>query len=146
MGSPEKEREITNPSYRYSSLLPPGSSGSGDSCWGSESSPPTFSSSCNNNTQFSRFASQRGCNQKRLHPVHRAALHSQAPPRPRHATTQLLPLHRHAQGCPLHTKARLHIDLSLMGDEKFLSLYATHMANTLPGLLVTTQAYLRKYL
>lgn len=42
-------------------LLPPGSSGSGDSCWGSESFAPTFSSSCNNHTEFSRCASHCGC-------------------------------------------------------------------------------------
>lgn len=134
-----------NPS-RYSSLLPPGSSGSGDSCQGSESLPPTFSSSCNNNTEFARFGSQRGCNRKRLRPVHRAALHSEAPPRPWHATTQLPPLHRQAQGCPSHTKAHLHIDVSLVEHKNCLSLYATHMANTLLYLLVTMQAYLRKYL
>lgn len=40
-----------NPSG-YSSLLPPGSSGSGDSCWGLESFPPTFSSSCSKNIVF----------------------------------------------------------------------------------------------
>lgn len=92
-----------NPS-RYRSFLPSDSSGSGDSCWGLESSPPTFSSSCNN-AKFSRFASQHStlidCT-----PYTKllcTARHCQQP----HAITQLSLLHRHAQGCPLHTKAHL---------------------------------------
>lgn len=120
-----------NPS-RNSSLLPPGSSGSGDSCWGSESFPPTFSSSCSKNTIF------KICFLMQLLPE-KAAPHapccSAQQGTAEGCTGTALPnspLHSHAQSCPPRPISR---PVS-WGVKSCLRLYATHMGcwvSTLQG-------------